>query len=189
MHLSSNGRWATAGPSCCRRDSLQFNCTQKFTQCFTFSRLKHPAFACQYVLHPAAVPTVAATALCSAAPLSGQLCMHAVLTHLLLLVVLHLSTRLCVDPQQQTPAMVQAALCNHEFMQDLTLSKAVQLWRSGSRASTEKMLLQLAPEPTVAFRSKVVVPPGGGASDSEEALLGAAAQPQHCLSPAILQLL
>ena len=69
------------------------------------------------------------------------------------------------------------------------MSKAVQLRRSGSRASTEKMLLQLAPEPTAAFKAKVVLPPGGGASEeavlgggvSEEALLGAAVQVKHFL--------
>ena len=109
------------------------------------------------------------------------------LTHLLLLVALHVSTGLCVDTKQQTPAMFQAALYMHDCMQGLTLSKAVQLRRSGSRASTEKMLLQLAPEPTAAFRSKVVVLPGSGAS--EEALLGAAAQSQHLLLPATPQLM
>ena len=101
--------------------------------------------------------------------------------------IIHLSTHLCTDPQQHTLVIVQAALCQHEFMQGLTLSKAVQSRRSGSRASTEKMLLQLAPEPTAAFRSKVVVPPKGGAS--EDALLGAAVQSQHFLLPTTHQLM
>ena len=87
-----------------------------------------------------------------------------------------------MDPHLQPPVIVHAASCKHEFMQGLTLSKAVQLRRSGSRASTEKMLLQLAPEPAAAFRSKVVVPLGVGAS--EEALLGTAVQSQHFLLPA-----